>query len=122
MQENGQSFSDDEREQIGFAALHLANLGEDAVWNVVHARFQLMKLTLLWGRSSELQALFPKRENILHEVEVVGEVIRQARTIMQLEGKDDLSILDREAQAGGLGSIFDPESKIGKEMRDLHNR
>lgn len=58
----------------------------------------------------------------MHEVDVMNELIRQARTIMQFKGKDDLSILDREAQSAGLGSVFDPESQIGKNIRDLMGR
>lgn len=78
-----------------------------------------MKLTLVWRDSPELKELFPERNQILHEVDVISEVIRQARTIMQFQGTDDLSVLDRESVAGGLGSIFDPDSKMGKVMSRL---
>ena len=111
------SFSDNEKVQIAFYAREAANFGEDFVWDLVLAKNKVMKLSLIWQDSPSLKALFPEREDILHEVDVLEEVVRQARVIMQFEGKDDLSVLDREAQAAGLGSIFDPNSEIGKNMR-----
>jgi hypothetical protein len=35
---------------------------------------------------------------------------------MQFEGKDSLSLLDEQVKAAGLGSVFDPDSQIGKNF------
>ena len=119
MKEREPVFSEDEKTQIGLAAREFARIGEDIIWDGVYARLEILKLALQWGNSPELKTLFPTREAIYHEADVVGEIVRQARVIMQLEGRDSLSILDREAEAAGMGSVFDPESKIGKVMKGL---
>jgi hypothetical protein len=116
MSEREITFSEDERQQIGDQALLAAGLGEDFVYKLVYAKLEIMKWTLYWHDSPELQIMFPKREDILHEVDVLAEIVRQARAIMQFEGKDSLSILDEEVQAAGLGSVFDPDSQIGKKF------
>jgi len=122
MSEREVGFSQEEKEQIGFYARELAELGEDAIWEVVLGKMLLMKMTLGWQDSPELKALFPKREQMFHEADVMGEIVRQARTIRQFEGIDELSVLDRAAQEAGLGSVFDPESEIGKDMKDVLGR
>ncbi|MCX6703913.1 MAG: hypothetical protein NTZ07_00505 [Candidatus Woesebacteria bacterium] len=116
MSEREITFSQDEREQIGYIARQAANIGEDFVYDLVIAKLQFVQLALGWHNLPELRILFPEREQMLHEIDVVGEVIRQARVIMQLTGTDSLSMLDRETQAEGLGSVFDPDSKIGKKF------
>jgi hypothetical protein len=108
-------FTEDEKEQIGLIARQAADFGEDFVYNLVNAKVKLFQLVLLWQDGPELKALFPERGLMLHEIDVVDEVIRQARVIMQFEGKDDLSILDRHMQAAGLKSVFDPDSEIAKK-------
>jgi hypothetical protein len=118
MSEREINFSEDERQEIGNQALQAAGLGEDFIYKLVYAKIEIMK----WRDSPELQILFPERDQIFHEVDVLAEIIRQARIIMQFEGKDSISLLDKNAQAAGLGSIFDPDSKIGQDLKDSLGR
>ena len=122
MSEREITFSQKEKDQMGFYALQFAGFGEDDIWELVLAKAQMIKMTLDWQDSPQLKALFPERERMLHEIDVLNEVIRQAKTTMQFEGKDDLSILNQKAQSVGLGSVFDPDSQIGKKMMDLLGR
>jgi hypothetical protein len=69
-----------------------------------------------------LQLLFPSVEDLEHEAHVVGEIVRQARAIMQIQGTSELSLLDKEAQEMGWGSIFDPDSEISKNLPSLWGR
>jgi hypothetical protein len=122
MSEREINFSEDERQEIGNQALQAAGLGEDFIYKLVYAKIEIMKWTFCWRDSPELQILFPERDQIFHEVDVLAEIIRQARIIMQFEGKDSISLLDKNAQAAGLGSIFDPDSKIGQDLKDSLGR
>jgi hypothetical protein len=117
MSEREITFSQYEKEQIGFHARQFAELGEDAVWELVLAKARLMKLQILFVKA-HIKLAVPGSEDLGHEINVIDEVVRQARIIMQFEGKDDLSVLDREAQVVGLGSIFDSDSEIGKRLSD----
>ena len=119
MSEREITFSPDEREQIDYIARQAANLGEDCVYDLVDTKFQFIQLALSRENNPELQVIFPKWEQMLHEIDIITEVIRQAMVVMQFEGKDDLSLLDRETQAAGIGSVFDPNSVIGKKLSDF---
>lgn len=118
MSEREITFSQDEREQIGQQAIQTANLGENFVYELVSAKFEVMKLCFSWPNSPKIRILFPKMEQILHESDVLSEIIRQARVIMQIRGIDSLSLLDKETWAAGMGSVFDPDSEIGKKLSD----
>lgn len=107
MPERQAEFSDYEKEQIAFYAREAARIGEDCIWSLVLAKAELCKIAISTAQNKILA----------HEIGVVGEVIDQARIILQVEGRDSLSELDRHAQNAGLGSVFDPDSKISQDLR-----
>ncbi len=41
-------------------------------------------------------------------------MVEQSKIILQIEGRDTMSELDKHTVAGGMGSVFDPDSEISK--------
>ncbi len=110
-------FTDKETEGISAAARDVARLGEDCVWGLVYVRNEMMK-SLLKAGSAGVQAdgVFYTSNQFRHEIDIVTEVVEQARIILQVEGRDSMSELDRLSVESGLGSVFDPESEISKRI------
>jgi len=116
MSEREITFSQDEKEQIGYVARQAASAGEDFVYDLVRTKLHLIQLAFSWHDTLELKILYPELKHMVHEIDVMGEIVRQARAIMQFEGKDSLSLLDEQVKAAGLGSVFDPTSEISKKI------
>lgn len=88
---NKPDFSEDEREQIASLAKELAVLGEDAIWDVVKnkgnlciASIQILDFAIPNQQAVELG------EMLKHDVAVMTEIIRQARSIRQMMGLDEI--------------------------------
>lgn len=109
-------FSEDERKAIAVNSLKVAGVGEKAVNDVTDLKCKLRLAACKTGGHTfviktpvgEFQ-MTPKQ--IGREIEMVEEVERQSKIILQFEGRDTISELDRFYQAAGLGSLFDPESE-----------
>ena len=114
MKERYLEFNEQEKSEIAEVARALARLGEEAVWEVSRARVQLMGVAIKAINGIQVDGVYYSHSQIEHEVEVMNEVISQARLILQFEGRDTLSDLDRRAQEAGWGSVYDPDSKIYK--------
>lgn len=118
------NFSDEETALIDSSAQTIAAGGEEAVWELVTAKIKLTYLSYLTG-GKPMKVEFGGRiiefnkDQIKHEVEIIAAVADRAMTILRTEGKDDASIIDKCAREAGLGSIFDPETEIGRHMKDV---
>lgn len=129
MKEREPEFSEEEKDQIGKMAIALAQTGEDAIFDLVRMRIQFQYVAYISEKKGialkvqigEEEEVSLTSEEAKHESDVMGEVIRQARVILQMEGKDDLSILDKHYRDAGLGSIFDPESEASKRLTWLRD-
>jgi hypothetical protein len=120
MKERRPQFSEDEREAIADVARKVARVGESCVDTLVSAKIFLMKMTISAGTTGVLiDGRFISPTEMRHEVDVIGEVISQARIILQVEGRDTMSELDQHSQEAGWGSVFDHDSKISKIMNGL---
>ncbi len=113
-------FTDSEKEGIAEAAREVARQGEDTLWLVVHAKYKLLKLAISLGASEydsiNIEGVAYTHQELRHEFDIMDEVTNQARLILQFEGRDSLSELDRRAQEAGWGSVYDPESRIYKTI------
>ncbi|QQG41652.1 MAG: hypothetical protein HYV90_05875 [Candidatus Woesebacteria bacterium] len=123
MQEKETQFSEEEKVGIAEAARNAARIGEDLIWEMVHAKVELMKLALrTLHEGVVINNVYYSNSQVVHEVDVIGEVIDQARIILQVEGRDSMSELDRHTQAAGWGSVFDPDSEISSRLKDIYGR
>ncbi len=123
MQEKQAQFSEEEKTGIAEAARSVARIGEDLVWEMVHAKVELMKLALKGTINGiVIDNVYYTPTQMKHEVDVIGEVIDQARIILQVEGRDSMTELDRHTQAAGWGSVFDPDSEINSRLKDIYGR
>lgn len=112
------TFTQEEKVGIAEAAREVARQGEDTLWVVIHAKYQLLKLAISVGESEydgiNIEGVVYTSQDLRHEFDVMDEVTNQARLILQFEGRDSMSELDRRAQEAGWGSVYDPESRIYK--------
>jgi len=122
MPERTPTFFDEERQQIEVVARQVAGLGEDCIFNLVHMKAKMMKATLAWHESPNLMARFPTRDLMIHEIDVMDEIIRLARVVIQFQGSGEKDLMDRQAMLVGLGSVFDPNSQITKDQKDRFGR
>ncbi|KKQ91590.1 MAG: hypothetical protein UU16_C0040G0009 [Candidatus Woesebacteria bacterium GW2011_GWA2_40_7] len=123
MQERQVQFSEEEKTAIAETARDVARIGEDFVWEMVYAKVELMKLALkAVFNGIVIDNVYYTPTQIRHEVDVIGAVIDQARIILQVEGRDTMSELDRHTQEAGLGSVFDPGSEINSRLKDVYGR
>jgi hypothetical protein len=111
MPEGLSKFSDEEREAIHSTALRLAHTGERGIDAFFDAYVELTKTSLLLdGPSVDVQIggekLTLTRKNLKHELQVVNQVIFQARTIRAVLGVDTNGQIER-FKATGDKSIFD---------------
>lgn len=110
-------FTEKEKEGIAIASRDVAREGEDCIWSIIYARVDMMKHLLRAGSNGVIvDNVFYTSTQFRHEIDIVTEVIEQAKTILQFKGRDMMSELDRHAIEGGLGSVFDPESEISKRI------
>lgn len=117
MTEREVSFGDQEKLDIAEMARVVAREGEEMVWLVTRAKIQLMGVAIRASAiGAEINGVYFSPEQIMHEVDVMEEITKQAKLILQFEGRDSLSELDRRAQEAGWGSVYDPESRIYKAM------
>lgn len=118
MAERDSSFTDEERENIAQSAREVARGGEELLWQVIRAKVQLMALAIRnHSNGVVIDGVFYTSAQLMHEVDVMAELTKQAGMILQFEGRDTMSELDRDAQAAGWGSVFDPDSQISKTLR-----
>ena len=89
-------FTPEESEEIGKVAVDMANAGEDAINTASDIRIQLHKENIQY---LEQNLYKPEALEVAkamdHEIDVMNEIIRRARTIMQMEGTDSQSILEK---------------------------
>jgi len=123
MTEREVHFTENERLGIQEAARGVAAAGEECVWTNIHAKNKLMQFVIQSKAAGQPitfeldgQKLTLTSEEIRHEVDIMEEVIKQSQLLLQLEGRDTMSELDRAAQSVGWGSIYDPDSKIFKSL------
>jgi len=118
MIEQEPEFSEEERGQIAFCARSFAELGADSITALtgMKIRFCMYCLKVIDSVPND-SARLDLTTALLHEAQVINEVLRQAKAITQLTGTDELSQLDRYAQEAGLGSIFDENSPIGAQAK-----
>lgn len=118
MQERAPEFTDKEKEGIAAAARDVARGGEELLWQVIRAKVQLMTLAIRnYSNGVVIDGVFYTSKQVLHEVDIMAELTKQAGMILQFEGRDSMSELDRDSQAAGWGSVFDPDSQISKTLR-----
>ena len=112
------AFSGEERAEMATLARDIAECGQDAIDQLTQtkARLAIGSLKVIDG-VDRIEDKLLVGSNLLHDVRVINEVLRQAKAIRQLQGVDDLSQLDRHAQEAGLGSIFDENSAIGAKLK-----
>ncbi len=123
MPEREYPFTDREKAEIAEVALGVARVGEDFVWELVFENNRLMKLALANGDNGVVVGnVYYSPSQIIHKIELISEVVGQARIILQIQGRDLMSELDRRTQAGGMGSVFDPESEISSRLKDVYGR
>lgn len=90
---------------------------------MVFAKIELMKLALKGAINGVVvDNTYYTPTQIRHEVDIIEAVIDQARIILQVEGRDTMSELDRHTQAAGLGSVFDLDSEINSRLKDVFGR
>jgi hypothetical protein len=114
-------FSDEEESYIHGAALALAKDGDEAVWN---ATSLCLKMKIASHASDGLPILFTFNNvaivmtptELRRDADILREIVRRAKPILQFEGKDSLSQLDRDSIIAGWGSVHDPESRISKAL------
>lgn len=118
MIEQEPEFSEEERGQIALCARSFAERGTDSIAALtgMKLRFCMSCLKVIDSVPND-SARLDLTTALLHEVQVIDEVLRQAKAITQLQGTDELSQLDRYAQEAGLGSIFDENSLIGAQAK-----
>lgn len=110
-------FSDQEKLDIAEVAREVARQGEETLWLVTRAKIQLMGVVIRSAiAGAEINGVYFTPNQIRHEIDVMEEITKQAKIILQFEGRDSLSELDRRAQEAGWGSVYDPESRIYKAM------
>ncbi len=113
-------FSDEERDEIGALAKDLASEGREAIDELTSLKISLCMVSL---RAIDSPVAVSDRlalaQSLNHEVRIIDEVIRQAKVIRQIQGVDELSQLDRDAQEAGMGSVFDENSLIGQKFRSF---
>lgn len=110
-------FSDGEKAEIATTARDVARVGEELVWDIICFKVKLMSAIFLSGQDGlTINDVYYTKNQLRHEVDIMEEVTNQASLILQLEGRDSMSELDRHTQKAGLGSVFDPESEISKRI------
>lgn len=122
MLERETNFSEEESIEIAELARQAARVGEKCVDSITLARLKLTKVVLKAGPAGVvIEGKKYSPTEMRHEIELMDEVVKQARLILQFEGRDTLSELDRRAQDAGWGSVYDPESEIGRRL-GFYNR
>lgn len=115
-------FTPQEREGIKEYAKKLATLGEKSVNEFVNMRNSVY---IMWSQSLASEHDPKQREVILKTMEHQNfrfdSIIGQARMILQIEGRDSMSILDEDFKRVGWGSMYDKTSKAYEHMRDVLN-
>ena len=91
-------FSSEETQQIFDMAAQMAEAGEDAIEEARWYRIQtLANAKNFLFRPSPTPLDVEQARSLMHEAKVMGEVIRQASSVLQFRGLDDRSTLDRIA-------------------------
>lgn len=99
-------FTPEENEEIGKRVVEVANAGEEAIYSIIYARHQLTLINIsilkekLYGEET-LKVVKALRQDTF----LMGEVIRRARVILQMERRDSASELEYKRKELGL----DPE-------------
>ena len=111
-------FSDAERGEMGIYASMLAECGQAAIDHLT--RYKVRLCMEAYHKVDTIKSI-PDRLVVTlalkHDVDVINEVIRQARALRQTLGVDEISQLDRDAQEAGMGSIFDENSEIYARLK-----
>lgn len=92
------TFSDEENQQIFTAVQDFVSAGEESIEQAGWYRIQILanaKNFLFRPSPSALDVEIAR--SLMHEAKVMGEAIRQARSVLQFKGLDDRSALDRIA-------------------------
>lgn len=119
MNERNQLFSAEEEQQISTSAVALARLGEKDVDAVELIKLQLLTVIAMAGKDpivienhgNEIQLT---KNEARQKADILEQVVFRARAILQIEGRDSISLRNEFYIKEGWGSIFDPESRIRK--------
>lgn len=115
-------FTQEEREGIRDYAKKLATLGENSVNDFVNMR---NSVCIIWIQSLASEHNPKQREMIQktmdHQNLRFDSIVGQARMILQIEGRDSMSVLDEGFKRAGWGSMYDKNSKAYEHMRDVLN-
>lgn len=122
MVEGEACFSEKEKADIAEVARASARLGEGFVDTLVNVNIRLWGLAIRGGNGVVVDGVFYTPTQIRHEVDVVGEIIKQARLVLQFEGRDGMSELEKRLHEAGWGSLFDPESEASRRLKDKFGR
>ena len=113
-------FTPEERAGIRDYAKKLASLGEESVNEFVNTRNSTF---IMWCQSLANEHDPKQREAIQktmdHQNFRFDSIIGQARMILQIEGRDTMSLLDEDFKRAGWGSMYDKTSKAYEHMRDV---
>lgn len=119
MTEGQPKFTDNEKILIASVSLDLARLGENFIWAVVKDKIRLATASFITGSKPLIVEIGDRKiemapDQVNHQISLMSEVIRQARAILQFQGKDELSIIDRRLRKAGQASVFDLDSEANK--------
>lgn len=111
-------FTPEEREGIKAYAKKLASLGESAVNEFVNTR---NCVAIMWMQSyvsepDEKRQLSIKKM-MDHQNFRFDSIIGQARMILQIEGRDSMSILNDAFKRAGWGSMYEEGTKAHEHMK-----
>ena len=116
-------FTDNEREDIGKAAIEAAGLGESFVWRLGHLKIQIWKLIILGGEKGvELDGVRCTPDQLRHDIDIVDEITRQSEALLQFSGDHTLNRIEERIEGIGWGSVFDPDSEISQRLKDNFGR
>lgn len=110
-------FTEKEKLEIAKVAQGVASGGQELVWDTVRVKVKLMQIAVLGMKDGMIvDGVYFTPKQLLHEVNIVDEVLKQAEFLLQFSQGDMLSILDKRIEGLGVGSVFDPESEISKRI------
>ena len=116
-------FSDEENDGIAKASRRAASFGQDYIWILERTKVDLMKVALASiSKDVIVGGVGYSHNQVIHEMDVLDEILRQSRMLLQIEGRDLMSDLNRHTENTFLGSVFDPESEITKRLKDKFGR
>lgn len=107
-------FTPEENEEIGKVAIELANAGEEAINTAVCYKLLFMRgIINLLEKNLYKEGVLKVCKMLQHDIYVMGEIIRRAQVVLQMEGRDSASEFRRLAVEINFGYLNDEAQDIG---------